>query len=280
MTLPEVAQAQHLEMLCRQAVMEVAQQERWRLSPAGHDALAAAILPFVTQAPDVDLRMAQRIALNYYLDGPMVQQMAERRTVDGDRLWREWRVYILSLARSKGLAEEEAEELAQEVYVQTARALQTFRFGSRLKTYFFGIFLNCYRRWVRTAVTETQREQPLEDDHDDEDGGNGPQFVDPGATPEQEALAGDHHSRLRELVRQEVQKIIHSEDFQILYWYYVEKSYVDAATNDSVKWTDKVIGERLGMPLNTVTSRRIRALQRLQRNAHLRALFAEALAGE
>jgi hypothetical protein len=75
-------------------------------------------------------------------------------------------------------------------------------------------------------------------------------------------------------VRLEISRIVNSEDFQILHLYYVERTFGDSAGQER-KWTDKAIGEQLGMPLNTVTSRRLRAIQRLKNNEPLRSLFAQ-----
>jgi len=95
-----------------------------------------------------------------YHDGPMVEAM-RANSADGQELWRDWRAYMVSLANSRGIYGDTAEELAQDAYLQTERALANFRFGSRLKTYFCGIFLNCYRHWARSNKSPGAREEEL-----------------------------------------------------------------------------------------------------------------------
>ncbi|MEZ4617106.1 MAG: hypothetical protein R2867_16585 [Caldilineaceae bacterium] len=57
-------------------------------------------------------------------------------------------------------------------------------------------------------------------------------------------------------------------------WYYVEQRFVDENGNEQ-KWTDDNIGQQLNMPLNTVTSRRLRAVRRLKNHPRLQELFTE-----
>ncbi|MEZ4617107.1 MAG: hypothetical protein R2867_16590 [Caldilineaceae bacterium] len=111
----------------------------------------------------------RQIAINYFYDGPMVAAM-QSNDGTGEALWVEWRTYMVSLANSKGLYGDLADELAQEAYIQTVRALGNFRFGSRLKTYFCGIFLNCYRHWARSNRGRTAREATLPVGETDESG--------------------------------------------------------------------------------------------------------------
>jgi hypothetical protein len=53
----------------------------------------------------------------------------------------------------------------------------------------------------------------------------------------------------------------------------VEETYIDEQTGETKKWTDEAIGERLGKPTNTVTSKRRRALQRLKNHPRLKRVF-------
>jgi RNA polymerase sigma factor (sigma-70 family) len=259
---------------CRQVVQDVAHTQGWRLSVAGIGALTEAILPHVQHSADSTVRTIQKIALNYYLDGPMVQQMCIAGTPEGERLWTEWRGYMLSLARAKGLSAENAEELAQTVYLQAAKALRTFHFGSRLKTYFCGIFINCFRYWARTNQSIEQREQALLVEGYDLEEATTFTKLDKYPSPEEQVIEQLQNTQIQSLVRQEIQKIINSEDFQILYRYYVEKNFIDN-NGQQHKWTDKEISEHLELPLNTITSRRLRAVQRLKHNAHLRTMWTQ-----
>jgi RNA polymerase sigma factor (sigma-70 family) len=259
----------------RHVVDNLARVEGWSLAPAGVEALAVAILPHVQALAEPSEAMVTRIALNYFLDGPMLQMMRTPTLPESERLWSDWRSYMLSLARARHLTDDQAEELAQETYLQTSRVLANFHFHSRLKSFFCGIFINCYRHWVRRRQTVARREESLPAPSSQEDEAQPMrELADNAPAPEEQVLDELQNGQLRERVAQEIQKIISSQDYQILYLYYVEQRFTDA-TAAQRKWTDKEIGEHLGMPLNTVTSRRLRTLQRLQRNKQLRAWLDE-----
>jgi RNA polymerase sigma factor (sigma-70 family) len=259
----------------RRVIDGLARSQGWLLTPAGNEALAVAILPHVQALAAPSEPLIARVALNYFLDGPMVQAMGAASSPESERLWSDWRGYILSLARARRLTDEQAEELAQEVYLQTSRVLVNFHFHSRLKSFFCGIFLNCYRHWVRRRQKLARREEPLTKPSGQESESEAlRELVDDAPALEEQVLNELQNGQLRARVTQEIQKIISSQDYQILYLYYVEQRLTDANALER-KWTDKEIGEHLGMPLNTVTSRRLRALQRLQRNEHLRTWFGE-----
>ena len=250
---------------CLQAVHSLAQQWGWQLSTDGVVALAEAILPYVVNEPEIDTNILQTIAINYYHDGPMVQGMLDPNSAQGEQLWGEWRSYMLKVARSKGLIEDEAVDLVQALYVQVQRALPRFEYRSRLKTYFYKIFNNHYIRWLQ----KQERIQELPTADRDE-------YITKTeviAAPDQEVIQNE----LRRLVREEVQKMISSENYHILYLYYVEQTYLDSETNTVHKWTDKAIGEALDLPLNTITTRRTRSLRHLRQHPHLAKLFQEML---
>ncbi|MCB0085065.1 MAG: sigma-70 family RNA polymerase sigma factor [Caldilineaceae bacterium] len=248
--------------------------QQWPLTPADCDALTAAVAPFVAQEERPTASTVQRIVINYYHDGPMVEAMrAPGQT--GEALWQEWRAYMVSLANSKGIYGEAADDLAQEAYLQTVRALANFRFGSRLKTYFCGIFLNCYRHWVRSATRQDAHEEGLPiDDGDEQAEERLPWLVDQEAPPEEAVVTQMHGGQIATLVHEEIAKLTKSQDLQILRWYYVEQRFVDAEGTEQ-KWTDDRIGQQLDLPLNTVTSRRLRAVRRLKNHPRLQELFAE-----
>ena len=99
----------------------------------------------------------------------------------------------------------------------------------------------------------------------------------PIAAQNADSPAEIENDAIRFLVNQEIQKIVKTEDYQILYWYYIEQYTVDSYTKSIIKWTDKEIGEQLEMPLNTVTARRTRALARLRQSHRLQQLFQDLL---
>lgn len=246
-------------------VQQVTREQSWPLAPSGISALVDAVLPIVSVSDTIDADQMRLIALNYYADGPAVHAMLTPGSATGDQLWDEWQTKMLNVAHAKGLTAQDAEDLVQSVFLHTRRALQNFQFKSRLQTYFFGIFNRQYAKWLQreTRWVTTDLEE------------------NPEAPPADLTVTHEgnrvENAEIGQLVTQEIQKIIKNQDFQILYWYYVETSEIDSATGQEKKWTDKNIGERLSMPTNTVTARRLRALARLRENSRLATLFGDLL---
>jgi len=258
-------------------VFATIQEEQWPLDQADREALIDAVAPLLQ--PEDQPSVIGRVVINYYHDGPMVEAMRLPGAI-GEALWAEWRAYMVSLANNKGLYGDAAEDLAQECYLQTVRALGTFRFGSRLKTYFCGIFLNCYRHWARSAKRQGTHEEmlPVYDAAEAETAAGQeerlPWLIDQRAQPQEIVVEQLHGGEIATLVNDEIAKITKSQDFQILRWYYVEQRFIDNEGNEQ-KWTDDAIGQQLDMPLNTVTSRRLRAVRRLKKHPRLQELFVE-----
>ena len=254
--------SQSLEDRCYQIVQDLAREKGWQFPPEGIEALAAAILPFVQRASDSGARMIRTIALNYYQEGPMVQQMLAKGSADGERLWGEWRNYFARVARGRGIPDEGIENVAQDTWIQSSRALHTFRFESQLKSFLSKVCINCCHQWFRAKVPIELIEVPLEREGPD---GEIQKPDIPGKSPSPEALVlkQEQNAEIKKLVEKEIGKIVKSEDFQILYWYYVDETYIDENTREKKKWTDRAIGERLGMSLSAVTARRWRARKRI-----------------
>lgn len=251
---------------CLSIVQTLTQEQAWALPSAGVSALVDAILPIVVASSTLDAGQIRLIALNYYADGPTVQAMLTPGSATGEQLWRDWQAQLVKVAQKKGLTAQDAEDLVQIAFLHTRHALQNFQFKSQLKTYFHAIFNRQYIKWLQgeTKLATTDLDETPETPQ--------PALAVTGAT------AVIDNAEIRQLVTQEIQKIIKSQDYQILYWHYVEKSEIDRATGQEKKWTDKTIGEQLGMPINTVTARRLRALERLRQNSRLATLFRELLA--
>lgn len=251
---------------CLTIVQVLSQEQGWSLPPAGVAVLADAILPIIAAAsPILDADQIRLIILNYYADGPTVQAMMTSGSAVGEQLWRDWQAKMVKAAQKKGLSAQDAEDLVQIAFLHTRHALQNFQFKSQLTTYFHAIFNRQYVKWLQgeTRLETTDLEE------------------NPEAPPPALTVAGNaaaiENAEVRQLVTQEIHKIIKSQDYQILYWHYVEQREIDGATGEEKKWTDKSIGERLGMPTNTVTARRLRALERLRQNSRLATLFRELL---
>lgn len=248
-------------------VQALTREQGWPLPPAGVEALVEAILPIVAADPAPGPDQIRLVALHYYADGPAVQAMLTPGSALGEQLWREWQAKLIKTAQKKGLTAQDAEDLVQSVFLHTRHALANFQFKAQLQTYFLGIFNRQYAKWLQREkrLTTTDLEENPE--------------APPPALTVTSATTVVENAEIRQLVTQEIQKIIKSEDYQLLYWYYVEKSEIDPTTGEEQKWTDKTIGERLGMPINTVTARRLRALERLRQNQRLATLFRDLLAG-
>lgn len=267
--------SQSLKDRCLQIVQDLAREEEWQLSPQGIEALVEAILSFVQHVSDPADRRIRSIAHNYYLDGPMVQEMLTQGSPEGERLWAEWRQYFVNVARTKGMYPEQAEDLVQDLYFQTSKALNTFRFECRLKTFVYSVFSRCYKQWVRDKKLRDDKEQLLIEG----EGGNGVPLepATPGQfpSPEEAVIEQMQHAELRQLVEEELERILKSEDVQILRLYYMEETYIDEETGAKAKWTHQAIGERFGMPTGTVSSRIWWARKRIRNHPRLERRFRQ-----
>lgn len=255
--------SESLHNYCQQIVQELVHEQNWVLSTDGINTLCDAILPFIEDIPGITPTQIRNIAGNYIVDGPTVQQMLTPGSQQGEKFWEDWRGQMLQAAKAKGLSPEDAEDFVQTIFLSVRNALANFKFKSRLHTFFYAVFKRQFAKWLQTKYKRA--ETTLE-----ENSANvAPELVDTNSVPHVE------NAEVRELVRQEIEKILKSEDYQILYWYYVEKSFVDTVSNEEKKWTDKVIGKTLNLPLNTVTARRTRAIARLRQNSRLAMLFQD-----
>jgi len=256
--------SQTLRNQCQQAVEELAGTEQWPLPPAGIGVLVDAILPFLQSDAAVTSAEIQTIARNYQKDGPTVQQMCTPHSSQGERLWTAWREQLQKAAQKEGLSPEDAEDFVQQIFPEVRRALDKFKFKANLKTFFAAIFRRQFAKWLQTQKYQRIQAETL-----------GEEVPVPAAAAT--TATAVENAAVHSLISQEIQKILKSEDYQILYWYYVEEDMVDPVTKAVIQWTDKEIGERLGMPLNTITARRTRALARLRRHHRLRQLFQDLL---
>lgn len=256
--------SQTLRNQCQQVVEELVHTEQWPLPADGIGAFVDAILPFLQSDPAVTFVEIRTVALHYQMDGPTVQQMCMLNSSQGEGLWAAWREQMQKAAQKEGLSAEDAEDFVQQIFPEVRRALDKFKFKASLKTFFAAIFRRQFAKWLQTQKYQRIQAETL-----------GEEVPVPAASAT--TAAAVEKAAVHSLIRQEIQKILKSEDYQILYWYYVEEDTVDPVTKEVIKWTDKEIGERLGMPLNTVTARRTRALARLRRHHRLRQLFQDLL---
>lgn len=249
---------------CSQRVRQLAEQHSWQLNPTDREALVDAILPLVATFEAPTAAQIETIAFNYFNEAPTVQMMLGQEEPEGEALWVEWRTYFLNVAHSKKMPSDDAEDLVQKVFIETRRSLTNYRYQSALQTYLFRIFNNHFYKWLK----KTKRAQFS--DIDDE-------------TSTQPALDSESISEelmrneLRELMQFELQRMLQSVDFRILSLFYLEETFIDPQNGSVERWTDKKIGELLEMPLNTVTSRRTRAISRLRSSPKLAQFFADLM---
>lgn len=215
-----------------------------------------------TPAADCLLRV-RRIVQNYPRLIGTVTAMLTPGSLAGEAAWEEWRAYILRLAQRKGFTGDDAQDLTQETYLQLRKALRDFRFESQLQTFCWHVFGNCYLQWQKHHGLIAIHEMPLTLPEDEEGDAVEREPVDP--SPALEAQVADHEAR--DEIEAELARVLNSTDLLILRWYYLDKGPVECG-----RVSDRVIGEYLGMPLNTVTGRRRAALVRLQQSPALRAL--------
>ncbi|MCB0083542.1 MAG: sigma-70 family RNA polymerase sigma factor [Caldilineaceae bacterium] len=248
----------------RAVIEAIAQAEAWPLPVDGIAALANALSDRFDSSPPLSLATMRTIATHYYHDGPTVQQMCDSNSPAGAGHWQAWRQRIIRAAQKEGLSPEDAEDFVQQIFPGVQRSLQNFQFKASLTTFFAAIFRRQFAKWLQ----EHKYRRVVADELGEE----------VAATSDTVDMASKvEENEIRMLVRQEIQSILRSEDYQILYWYYVEEQTVDPQSGAVAKWTDKAIGERLAMPLNTVTARRKRALARLSSDYRLQQLFRELL---
>jgi RNA polymerase sigma factor (sigma-70 family) len=263
-----------LRSRCLSIVESLAGQLAWSLDARLASALVEAILPVVAQLDVPSDARITVIATNYFQDGPMVVEMGVADSAQGRQLWAEWRGYFARYVNGQQIKGDDAEDLVQMICLEASVALARFRFEARLVTFFHHIARRQCAKWFKR-----QRRQPqlisLTASSEASEQEAGPHLPANIQTPDLADEVTD--AELRRLILREIAQIKASVDFQILYLYYVEKSYRDETTGEERKWTDEAIGVRLGMPRNTVTSRRRRALRRLTRNPTLRQLLRDLL---
>ncbi|MEZ4732396.1 MAG: sigma-70 family RNA polymerase sigma factor, partial [Caldilineaceae bacterium] len=219
---------------CKRVAETIDQAEGWQLTAGEIEKLVTVVLPYALASPaclDNDSAIAT-IIINYDAEGPMVQAMLTIGSSAGEKLWVEWRAHMLNVAYSKGLATDDAEELVQGVYLNAQKGLRQFCHQSKLQTYFFKIFTNHYREWLRNKRRQREGESPPPDSSTDL-----PELPDKAVNLENDIIHHTHLVEIADYVKQEIIKLTSTEDFDLLYLYYVEKNYVDPQSKKVVKWT-------------------------------------------
>ncbi|MCB0063526.1 MAG: sigma-70 family RNA polymerase sigma factor [Caldilineaceae bacterium] len=245
---------------CEAITARLSTTQQWKLTDQETAILAKRVLPYVLASSD---RLTSddaigTVIVNYYVEGPMVQAMLTKDAVDHEELWTRWREYMLNVARSKGLIEDDAEELVQAVYFDARKGLTQYRYESTLSAYFFSIFTNRFRGWLR-RMRKSPKEKPLDPPKRTDDR---LELVDTAINFAEEMVDADYLAEIVNYVKQEIVQLTSTEDFEILYYSYVEQSYVDNA-NNVVKLTDAVLARMYGMTINGITAKRLRAERKI-----------------
>lgn len=130
--------------------------------------------------------------------------------------------------------QEEARDVAQEAFFKAYRSLRTFRPGSKFSTWIFAITYHacCDRLSRRKRYSNDEL----------------PERADPGAGPEQQAIAGDEARRLRAAIEALPEKYR-----TVITLYHLQGRQYDE------------IAEVLGMPMGTVKTHLFRAKEQLRR---------------
>lgn len=168
-----------------------------------------------------------------------------RRVRNGDpaafeRLVRQFDARILNLAYRLTADAEEARDVRQQVFLRMLPGLERFNGRSRLETWLYRVAVNICRDRVRSREASRGREKSLLR--------NGPSGRDDDGTPplllEQEEATERVRTAVRELPQDEREVLVlrHYQDLQF-----------------------KTIGELLELPVTTVRSRMLRALERLRK---------------
>jgi RNA polymerase sigma-70 factor, ECF subfamily len=130
--------------------------------------------------------------------------------------------------------QEEARDVAQEAFFKAYRSLRTFKPGSKFSTWIFAITYHaCCDRLARRKRYSNEEL---------------PERADPGAGPEQEAIAGDEARRLRAAIEALPEKYR-----TVITLYHLQGRQYDE------------IAEVLGMPMGTVKTHLFRAKEQLRR---------------
>ena len=129
---------------------------------------------------------------------------------------------------------EEARDVAQEAFFKAFRSLRTFRPGAKFSTWIFSITYHacCDRLNRRKRYSNEEL----------------PERADPGAGPEQEAIAGDEARRLRAAIAQLPEKYR-----SVITLYHLQGSQYDE------------IAQVLEIPIGTVKTHLFRAKEQLRR---------------
>ncbi|MEZ4660175.1 MAG: sigma-70 family RNA polymerase sigma factor [Caldilineaceae bacterium] len=256
-------ETENIEHLVWRAIQTLDEAQGWRLTPADQEALCRAVAPLISAEAASSLERMQIVVHNYYCDGPAVNAMLTAGSPEGEALWSQWYEQIAKSAAKKGLAEADALDLVHSTFFHMQRALQNFKFESRLTTYWHAVFNNRFCKWL-----EQKKRRPQPDEIQEE--------LTPAA--QHQPLADTIlNNEIAELVHGELQALLKSTDYIILSLYYIEQTFIDADSGEQKRWTDAEIGNHLAMPLNTITARRTRALKRLRENPRLAELFRSLL---
>lgn len=162
------------------------------------------------------------------------------------RLVEKYQASIFNLAYRMTGSPADADDLAQEAFVQAYRRLRDFRVGSRFHPWLYTIALNlCRNHLRRRAIVKWVSIQGRKDDDIPLDR----DLVEPSANPEQELLARESEERLARAIR----------DLPVKYREVFLLRQVQELSYEE-------IADVTGVPLGTVETRLFRARKLLMQN--------------
>ncbi|MBK9714778.1 MAG: sigma-70 family RNA polymerase sigma factor [Kouleothrix sp.] len=120
----------------------------------------AQLLP--ARCPDAQLR---NVALCYHLDHRLVEALADRRHAGHDDGWLSWMAQVVPILRHAGLswsndAALSLDDLAQIARTELARALPSFRYGSRFSTWAHQVIAHSVRAALRDSQAQKRAGRP------------------------------------------------------------------------------------------------------------------------
>lgn len=223
------------------------------LSQCECEDLISAILPaLLTIKPPLEddkIRIAVRFAqrdMNEY------RALQSPHSQEGERCWDHWRDRFVREGQLRGLANEDAEDLAQDTSLRAMAALQNYHFQSSLHTYLLKVFAYTFLDRLRQKQRQKQHEPVSIDDTPNSNDGSLPPWEPPDPAPPIDATIAD--AEILAHVTAELQRVLKSEHFEMFRLRYVEVTYWDPVTKVEKEWTYQAIADKLGCPRDKVSA--------------------------
>jgi RNA polymerase sigma factor (sigma-70 family) len=153
---------EHLERSW-QLVIATDKRLGWLLTAAAQERYVVAIAPLLA---GLDADLWETVAFNYHADHGTVAALRDSGHPDHNRAWARWSSQALGMLRRQGLdwlrdGAVSAEDMAQIVLAELARALPSYGYRSRFSSWAYSVVARCAQRQVRAASAQ-RRSAPVE----------------------------------------------------------------------------------------------------------------------